>query len=1236
MPLISDLITIPDRVHKGDFVLRLTEGVDRADETIDTYVATPELVKNFDDALAFIKSAVESRSSKATYLDGSFGSGKSHFMAILHLLLRAYPRARSIPELASIVAKHNGWMDGKRFLLIPYHMIGARSLESAVLGHYVEYVRKLHPEAPMPGVYVAESLFRDAQTVRKAMGDEAFFNQLNSGKNNGGGSWGDLEREWDSRRFESAVAAAAGSEDRALLVGDLIGTVLTSYATAMQGQDEVYVPLDQGLPIISHHAQELGYNAIILFLDELILWLASHAADSSFIAEEVQKIPKLVEAQVADRPVPIVSFIARQRDLRELVGEHVPGAQQLAFTDLLGYFEGRLNRIGLLDRNLPAIAQKRVLAPKSDTARKQIDAAFDELTRVRQEVLETLLTARADRDMFRQVYPFSPALMETLVAVSSLLQRERTAIKVMLQLLVNQRDTLNLGDLVPVGDLFDVIAEGDEPFSEGMRQHFENAKHLYHQKLLPLLEAEHRIRMEEVKQLPFGDPKAVAFRVDSRLMKTLLLAALVPEVEPLKNLTAHRLAALNHGSIRSPIPGQEGQMVLARARRWAAAIGEIKIGEEANPTISLQISGVDTEGILEKARVVDNSGERLRKIRELLFKDFGIDNREELFLSHDFLWRNTTRTCDVVFANVRELPHESLRAREERWKVVIDFPFDEPNYTPRDDLAKVLEYRERNEPTNTILWIPSFFTRAAQKDLGTLVILDHILAGERFNDYASHLSTVDRAAARSLLDNQRSQLREQVRGYLQGAYGIATPTPGSVDESHELGEHVQSLNPTFHPRLPVGQDLGGGLRNLLDQALSHQYPAHPTFEVEVRLPALKRVYAEIERAADDPQHRVLVDRAVRPVMRQIAMPLRLGDMGETHFVLSDFWRNHFLRKKAQDGGALTVEKMRAWTDEPEPRGLQPWVQNLLILTFATQENYSFLLHGGPAGEVSLDSLKNELVLEPVALPSLEDWALAIERVAPILGIDAPKLRNANNASALAEQIHGQLKAMRGDCEKLSQRLRERMRYFGLAPESAPRMQTAAAIQTLVESVANAPVESVVAAVARAELRTSAAAMGSSLKKAGVVSAGLDGINWEIFDGIAQLTDSRAQEAAAIRERVVDALAADEYATALIPALQRAQSDALRLITRPVEPPPPPPPPQPKPRKEIRLEGQEADVPLERAQEVFSEIDAALRQGRGVDPILRRFSGSDKLMPCGTECVCLYPDSSPSSSPGSVG
>src|SRR6185436_21147500 len=106
----------------------------------------------------------------------------------------------------------------------------------------------------------------------------------------------------------------------------------------------------------------------------------------------------------------------------------------------------------------------------------------------------------------------------------------------------------------------------------------------------------------EAKALPRTDPRATRFRADDRIVKTLLLAALVPQVEALKALTPARLAALNHGSIRTPIAGREGQEVLRRLRGWAAQIGEIKLSDDANPTVSLQLTGVDTESIIEQAR----------------------------------------------------------------------------------------------------------------------------------------------------------------------------------------------------------------------------------------------------------------------------------------------------------------------------------------------------------------------------------------------------------------------------------------------------------------------------------------------------------------------------------------------------------------------------------------------------------------------------------------------------------
>ena len=143
---IHELIDIPAQVQQGDFVLRLAEGVNRPDETLRDYVVTPELQACFDNALTFLSSAVHSRTSKASYLHGSFGSGKSHFMAVLHLILHGNAAARSIPELAPVISKHNAWAQEKKFLLVPYHMIGAHDMESGILGGYVDFIRRTHPQ----------------------------------------------------------------------------------------------------------------------------------------------------------------------------------------------------------------------------------------------------------------------------------------------------------------------------------------------------------------------------------------------------------------------------------------------------------------------------------------------------------------------------------------------------------------------------------------------------------------------------------------------------------------------------------------------------------------------------------------------------------------------------------------------------------------------------------------------------------------------------------------------------------------------------------------------------------------------------------------------------------------------------------------------------------------------------------------------------------------------------------
>jgi len=1208
MVLIKDLIHVPERVHQGDFVLKLTEGVSHAEETLRNYVVTPQLEKAFDNALGFAQQAVNAGQSKAAYLHGSFGAGKSHFMAVLHLLLAGNTQARAIPELAQTVARH-GWVQGRKFLLVPYHMVGARDMESAVLGQYADHVRSLHPEAPIPGFYQAEGLFRDASDLRQQIGDEPFFQKLNAATS--GGGWGALQSGWTASSFDAALLEPPAGNERTRLVGDLINSFFTAYRSMASG-GESFVSFDEGLAIMSRHASELGYDAVILFLDELVLWLASHASDVNFVSREGTKLVKLVEATNLKRPAPLISFIARQRDLRELVGDSLPGAIGVQFTDVLRHWEARFHRITLEDRNLPAIAQKRVLRALNPAARQQLDQSFDETLKLRKDVLDTLLTTDADREMFRQVYPFSPALVQTLIAVSAALQRERTALKLMLQLLVDHREDLELGQLIPVGDLWDAIAEGDEPFSEAMRLHFDNAKRLYNVRLLPMLETRHGTTWQAIQQGQAQASDAKNLRNDARLLKTLLLAALVPEVESLKSLTAQRLAALNHGTFRSPIPGQEAAQVLRKLRDWAGEIGEIKVGEDQNPLISIQITGVDLEPVLRAAESNDNQGNRRKLIRDLLFGQLGVKDAGSLFTRHEFIWRGTQREVDVMYENVCDLADDRLRGRPDAWSVIIDYPFDERNRSPLDDLARLSEYR--GGTARTVVWLPCFLSPKALRDLGRLVILDHILQGERFEQYAGHLSLIDRNQAQALAKNQRDSLRIKLRSQLEVAYGIRPEPRDAVTHMLSADQQLRSLDPTLEPRPPVGADLAGAFADLLDQLYAHQYPAHPEFETEIKSSVAKKLWTELQTALESPQWRAhLADVATRKLVRAIIPACKLGQTSENSVVLDTFWSMHFAQSMAKEGIAVpTVGKLREWLDQPRPMGLPVDLQDLIILCFATQTNRRFTINGGPC-QADIGRLSDTMEVREQTLPSDADWKLAGARVSQLFGGVAPNVLSASNVAQLVSTVRKAALDLRNPIRALLQELQNRIAQFVGKP-STDRQRSAECALALVSSLANAEDAELVAMLANATLETSATAVGRTLHHAANLKQTLETANWGLFDALANLRDARRAQAEPLLAKLAEALSHDEHVLGLKEVLGTLQSQGMQVLARqpeplgrpdppvvqPINPPPVSPPTSTRTRVVTVEEQSRADLSVEAAGRVLDELKAKLASGEGIE------------------------------------
>jgi len=224
--LLRDVLDIPVQARAEDYVLRLTDSIEPAAiaRTVDEYVVTQALTESFDAALGLVAEALISGVSRGAFLVGSFGSGKSHFMAILYALMRHDPATRARAELQPVIARHDDVLLDKAILPLAFYLIGAESMEEALFAGYIRQIARLHPGAPLPALHESDAILRDAERLRLRDGDDRFFAGLNGGAAAGDGGadpWSRLIGDsgtWTAASYAAARAAEPGSEQRQLLV----------------------------------------------------------------------------------------------------------------------------------------------------------------------------------------------------------------------------------------------------------------------------------------------------------------------------------------------------------------------------------------------------------------------------------------------------------------------------------------------------------------------------------------------------------------------------------------------------------------------------------------------------------------------------------------------------------------------------------------------------------------------------------------------------------------------------------------------------------------------------------------------------------------------------------------------------------------------------------------------------------------------------------------------------------
>ncbi len=455
----------PEDIRAMGFVVKLREadvGSDEVRQLVNDYVVTPAVEKELPQILADMKQVFERGEEYGRFIHGSFGSGKSHFMTMLSLLIEgAAPAWQKFRPLLSQKADHEAWLGNAKLLVVRIHMLSTRGkstgFDRAVYEGFNAALKR-RGKAAFEFLNV-DALFEEVRREAKEYGD-VVWKRLE-----GAGIVGSREE------LEQLATGSAQARER----------FARSWLT-YKGRSAADAGIDprwsDGLRRMAEHAKAQGFGGIVLMIDEFLLWLAEKSGQE--FVTEINNLNVIVDHNTGQRPAPIFAFVARQRNLQEFFPDLVDESK---IHEHLDHHSKRFEETKLQDVELRHIVRGRVLRPRDAAA---VKAAVSGLAEKHQKVLPALL-AGADIDYLRDVYPFHPALIEMLVDVTSLMQRERSALRMLYELLVVHYPTLPLGEFLPVGSAFTAIFPEAGVEASKKVELMQDIHHQFHARLKPAM-----------------------------------------------------------------------------------------------------------------------------------------------------------------------------------------------------------------------------------------------------------------------------------------------------------------------------------------------------------------------------------------------------------------------------------------------------------------------------------------------------------------------------------------------------------------------------------------------------------------------------------------------------------------------------------------------------------------------------------------------------------------------------
>ena len=1005
MTTISQCFDLPARedITALGFVVRLSETEDRAadERLVRDYVITPTVATELPTILSSMRHTFASRGDLGRFVHGSFGSGKSHFMSFLGLLLenRDFAWAKGDAALQALGPTHRQWLGEAKLLVVRLHMLTTAggpgmSFDRAVY-EAANIALTRRGKAPFEFVHV-DGVLREASREAEQYG-QAFWRQAEQAGVVG------------SREDFEALAKGTSDERESLARAYL----------EWKGRDPGTAGVDPnfatGLQKLAAHVKAQGFGGLVLLIDEFLLWLREKSGPEFEAA--INRLNSIVDHADGARPIPVYAFVARQRNIQEFFPDMV---EEQHLHDHLGHHAKRFEVTNLEDVELRHVCKGRVLKrrPEHDA---EVQRVVDSLARDYERVLPAILHG-ADIGYLRDVYPFHPALIEALIDISSLMQRDRTALRLLYELLVLHYPDLPLGKLLPVGAAFEAIFPEAMPEVSKRGEELRALHRTFYERFRPAMQ-----QMLRAKDADFDEARC---RVLDMIVKTALLAEVSPRLKGTTTMTVERLVRLNDAEVTGETDRSKfnkvHQDLLALSRFVPGTLQLSGQGREA--TVSVVLQGVNFGEILERARS-RVSGQRNR----LLTAFYGVLlpaldlKRDQLGETTEIKWRKTGRKGTIDIKNIRELSNADFKVRPgEEFRILVDYPWDEPGHSVADDEQRALDVKRRDGSQLTLCWLPRHFTGAEMALLQDLAAIDELL-GPAQEELLRELAPHERAQVAEQAQNQAQNLRQSLHAKL-----------GEVYRDHG---RLVPLTSNIEAKVPDGE-LGELVKRLACMLLDRAYSAHPNFGAEPKPDGLRVLCDWLARAAERPEQMEAYSDDELGVLRTLGEPLELVTLGQTRGQLRlDTRYIKTVREEAKGESVLWDGIDRKLQ---ETYALTPVVRNFFLKLILRLDSFR-AVHAinGSAVDVEIDARpRTSVKLVRAPLLDLAEWSRARELGPAVLRAVQP-----SSTRTLAEQDRyaATLKAAATERRGELQRLHERLEGLGVG--SSRRAETASAANT---------------------------------------------------------------------------------------------------------------------------------------------------------------------------------------------